>query len=152
MVRRCAVAAVFVGVAVLLVGCAGGKVKGPSDQELVSQAMHEWKAAWAAKDVERIMACVSPNFSTSDGDGPDAIRKFAAGLSQQAEAVIDMALDEMEITIEEEKASVRGVRGKISGRNREGEKFEGQFGLSIALRKEEGNWLITWLDAWDLEG
>lgn len=152
MFRKRGLLVVVVGMGVLLGGCAGAKVKGPSDQELVSQVMHEWKAAWEGKDVERIMACLSPSFSTSDGDGPDAIRGFAAGYSERAEARMEMLLDEMEISIAEETASVRGLHGTMSGRDEEGNESEWNFGQSTGLRKEEGKWLITWIDVWNIEG
>lgn len=151
MFRRVVVVAAFAGIGVVLMGCAGAKVRGPTDEELISQVMYEWKAGWEGKNVERIMACISPNFATSDGDGPDAIREFATGFAERAETKIEMVMDEIEISVQEETASVRGIHGTMIFRDREGQQRKGRFGSSVGLRKEEGKWLITWTDVWSLD-
>jgi hypothetical protein len=63
-----------------------------------------------------------------------------------------MLLDGMEISIENERASVRGIRAKMTGPDREGNERTGEFGLSVSLRKENGVWLITLIDVWDIQG
>lgn len=147
MSQWCRLAEVLVCAGILLGGCGGPKAKGPSDGELVSQVIDEWKAGWEGSDVERLMACVSPNFNLSDGGGPDAIRGFADGLFRQAGAKIEFVLEEMEISVKEEEASVSGIRAKIRGPD-----SESLYGLSIGLRKEGGKWLITWLETRGGEG
>ena len=134
------------GLGVFVSGCAGTKtVKGPSDQELVAQVMQSWKTAWEGKNVDQIMACVSQNYVSSSGDGRDSLQKFAEKICQNDKVRIQLLLDDMEVAIQEGTARVTGIRSKISS-----PKQEGLFGLTSTLRKENGAWLITWIDAWDL--
>jgi ketosteroid isomerase-like protein len=134
----------------LLLGCAGGKVKGPTDEELVTRAVTDWKAAWEQKDVEGITAGLSPGFMTADGGMPEDVREYAQRLFAREGNRLEFLLEEMEVSVEGEIATVDGVRGRFTGRDSEGRLSEGLIGFSLRLRKEQDEWLITWLDRWSL--
>lgn len=146
--RSCLV--VVIGLGLLMGGCAGAKVKGPTDQELVSQVVNVWKAGWEERDVERIVAPLSLAFMTSDGGVPADIREYAERLFSRAGTRMEIILDEMEISTQEGTASVQGVRAILTGSDPDGRLREGLIGLSLRLRKENGGWFITWLDYWNI--
>ena len=150
MFRKGLVLVMLAGMGGVLLGCAGAKVKGPTDEELVAQAVTDWKAAWEQKDVEGIMAGLSAGFMTADGGMPEDVRDYAERLFGRQGNRLQFILEDMEVSVEGEIASVGGVRGKFTGRDPEGRLSEGLIGFSLRLRKEQGEWLITWLDRWSL--
>jgi len=73
----------FVLAAFLVCGCQTLGV-GPSDEELISTTMAEWKAALVAKDIDKLMAAYSENYVSTRGTGKDSIREFMARAFEQS--------------------------------------------------------------------
>ena len=67
----------------LVCGCQiiGG---GPSDEELISATINDWKAAHDTQDIDKIMATFSENYVSMRGDGKDSMREFLPGPSKRA--------------------------------------------------------------------
>ncbi len=120
--------------AVLVYGCQTLGV-GPSDEELVSTTMAEWKAAMAAKDMDKLMATFSDNYVSTRGTGKDSMREF------MTKAFESNFMDNVEINIEDAEVMIEGDKAVfgpvefISDR--------GTFTLEYKLQKEEEAWLIV---------
>jgi ketosteroid isomerase-like protein len=84
-------------------GCATG----PSDEEVISKAMVGWKAAFHAKDVDKMMGEYSEDYAGQNGEGKEAVREFLVYMKNEGEFEnAKMNTDETEIEIEGEKATV----------------------------------------------
>lgn len=118
------------------VGCAGMGNKAPVDQKAqVKAIMEQWAEAIQGKNVDAVMALLSPEFSSSEfGDYsqfPDALGGFIAeGNLDDAEVDLSTA----EITVEDGKATVYPV--EVSG-------GFGSATLEFELVEEDGNWRIV---------
>ena len=145
MGRTSGIVAVSLCICLCLLACVGGKLRGPSDEEQVSAAVSELKAAWEAKDAERILACYSRDYTYSDGSDFERLEQWARAVAETPDVQIEVFVDEMEISIERGEARVRGVKSRVSG-----PEGEGEFGLEYRLRKENGKWVITWSNAWSI--
>jgi len=124
----------FVLAAFLVCGCQTLGV-GPSDEELISTTMAEWKAALVAKDIDKLMAAYSENYVSTRGTGKDSIREFMARAFEQSFLdSVEVKIEDAQITIEGDKAAYGPVEF-ISDR--------GTFTLEYKLQKEDGAWLIV---------
>ncbi len=123
----------FVLAAVLVSGCQTLGV-GPSDEELVSTTMAEWKAAMAAKDMDKLMATFSDNYVSTRGTGKDSMREFMTRAFERGFLdSVEVKIEDAEIIIEDDKATYGPVEF-VSDR--------GTFKLEYKLQKEDGAWLI----------
>ena len=124
----------FVLAAFLVYGCQTLGV-GPSDEELVSTTMAEWKAAMVAQDIDKLMATYSENYVSSRGGGKDSIREFMARAFERGFLdSVEVKIEDVQITIEDDKATFGPVEF-VSDR--------GMFALEYTLQKEDGAWLIV---------
>jgi len=123
----------LVFLAVTLCGCQTLGV-GPSDEELISTTMAEWKAAMAAKDLDKLMATFSDNYISSRGSGKVAARERLAGAIERG------FLDNIEVNIEDAQITLEGNKATFSP-----VKFvadRSTMMLEYTLQKENGTWLI----------
>ncbi len=120
--------------AFLVSGCQtlGG---GPSDEQLINTAMAEWKAALAAKDLDKLMALFSEDYVSSRGSGKVAMRERMAGAIERG------FLDDVEIKIEDAQTMVEGDKATYGPVEFVSDR--GTFTLEYTLQKENGAWLIV---------
>ncbi len=124
----------FVLAAFLVCGCQTLGV-GPSDEELISTTMAEWKAAMVAQDIDKLMAVYSENYVSSRGGGKDSIRELMTrAFEQNFMDSVEVKIEDVQITIEDDKATFGPVEF-VSDR--------GTFTLEYKLQKEDGAWLIV---------
>ncbi len=107
---------------------------GPSDEDLVSATMADWKAALIAHDMDKLMETFSENSANSEGGDKESVREFISGVIDQG--YLDntkVNLEDAKITIEEGKATVAPVEVTSD---------TGVYVLEYELQKENGAWLI----------
>jgi ketosteroid isomerase-like protein len=107
---------------------------GPSDEDLVSATMADWKAALIAHDMDKLMETYSENYVNTQGGGKESVREFISGAIDQG--YLDntkVNLEDAKITIEEGKATVAPVEVTSD---------TGVYVLEYELQKENGAWLI----------
>ncbi len=120
--------------ALLVCGCQILGV-GPSDEELVSATMADWKAALIAHDLDNLMGTYSENYVSTQGGGKDSVREFLAGAIEQGYLDnVKVNLEDAQITIEGDKANIGPVELTSDA---------GTYVLEYTLQKEEGIWLIV---------
>jgi len=123
----------LVVLAVTLCGCQTLGA-GPSDEELISTTMAEWKAAMAAKDLDKLMATFSEDYVTSRGSGKVAMRERLAGAIERG------FLDSVEVNIEDAQITLEGNKATFSPVEFVADR--GTMTLEYTLQKENGTWLI----------
>jgi ketosteroid isomerase-like protein len=97
------------GLFVLAAGCemAGGL----SDEAQLTAALGQWKAAIEAQDVDKMMAPYSDAYEGQRGEGKEGVRQFLKGMMDQGYLEdIDMDIENAEITIEGDTATVGPIR------------------------------------------
>jgi len=120
--------------AFLVCGCQTLGV-GPSDEELVSTTMAEWKTAMAAKDLDKLMATFSDNYVSTRGTGKDSMREF------MTRAFDEGFMDNVEVNIENAQITIEGDRATFGPIEFVSDR--GMFALEYKLQKEDGAWLIV---------
>jgi ketosteroid isomerase-like protein len=87
----------------MLSGCATG----PSDEEIISNSMVGWKAAFHAKDVDKMMAEYSEDYTGQNGEGKESVREFLVYMKDQGGFDgATMNTDNAKIEVEGDKATV----------------------------------------------
>ena len=124
----------FVLAPFLVCGCQTLGV-GPSDEQLINTAMAEWKAAMAAKDLDKLMALFSEDYVSSRGSGKVAMRERMAGAIERG------FLDDVEIKIEDAQITLEGNKATFGPVEITSDR--GTFVLEYTLQKEDGVWLIV---------
>ena len=118
-------------VAIMVCGC---QTAGPSNEQLVSTTMADWKTAMAAKDMDKLMATFSENYVSTRGTGKDSMREFMTRAFERGFLdSVEVKIEDVQITIEDDKATYGPVEF-VSDR--------GTFKLEYKLQKEDGAWLI----------
>jgi len=108
--------------------------KGPSDKQLIDTAMTEWKAAFEAKDLDRLMAVFSDNYVSSSGSGKVAMRERMAGAIERG------SLDNVKVKIE--NAQLKLVGEKATFGPVEITSDRGTLTIEYTLQREGDKWLI----------
>ncbi len=133
--------AVAVVLATALCGCAsllGGG--GPSDEELVTATLTEWKAALEAQDVDKMMAQISEDFEGEEGGKPE-MKEFLEGAIDQG------YLDGAEVDLEGADTTIDGETASVVGLTIESDM--GGATLDMELKKDaDGVWRITVMDVY----
>ena len=107
---------------------------GASDEELISTTMAEWKAAMAAKDIDKLMATFSDKYVSTRGTGKDSMREFMTkAFDEGFMDNVEVNVENAQITIEGDKATFGPVEF-VADRD--------TFKLEYSLQKEDGAWLI----------
>jgi len=126
--------------AVLVCGCQTVGV-GPSDEEIVSTTMAEWKAVLVAKDLDKLMAAYSEDYVSSRGTGKDSTREFMTrAFDEGFMDSVKVKIEDAQITLEGDTATFGPVEF-VSDR--------GAMKLGYTLRKENGTWLIVGSKRWE---
>jgi len=95
------------GVVVLTAAFIGGCQMGATDEEQLTAALGQWKAALEAQDLDKMMKPYSDDYEGEDGEGKEGVRQFLSGLMDEgALEDVDMDISEAEINIEGDKATV----------------------------------------------
>ena len=123
----------LVVLAIILCGCQTLGV-GPSDEELVSTTMAEWKAGMAAKDMDKLMATFSENYVSTRGTGKDSMREF------MTKAFDEGFMDNVEVNVENAQITIEGDKATFGPVEFVADR--GTFKLEYSLQKEDGAWLI----------
>jgi len=119
-------------VAILVCGC---QTAGPSNEQLISTTMTNWKASLIEEDLDKLMTVYSMNYVSTRGTGKDSMREFMTkAFESNFMDNVEINIEDAEIMIEGEKA-VFGPVEFISDR--------GTFKLEYKLQKEEEAWLIV---------
>jgi ketosteroid isomerase-like protein len=119
-------------VAILVCGC---QAAGPSDEQLVSTTMADWKASLIAEDLDKLMTVYSMNYVSTRGTGKDSMREFMTGaFESDFMDNVEINIEDVKIIIEGDKAAYGPVEFVSDG---------GTFVLEYKLRKEEETWLIV---------
>lgn len=118
----------------MVAGCATGS-KGPSDQDLITNAMNQWQNALIAKDADTAIAVYSENFRDGDGRGKAEMHAFLK------EAISMGYLDSLVVNTETAQVTINGEDATVSPVTLSGS--AGSMSLKLALKKEEGVWRIV---------
>jgi len=95
------------GVVVLAAALISGCQMGATDEEQLTAALGQWKAAVEAQDLDKMMEPYSDDYEGESGEGKEGVRQFLSGLIDEgALEDIDMDISEAEINIEGDKATV----------------------------------------------
>ena len=129
-----------IGVAIVTValvcGCAA-LGKGPSDEELIRTLLEKWKAAGEALDIEAQFALCSGDFESNHGDEA-ATRAFLLEANEMGYLEdIEISLDDAEITIEGNTATVYPIEVETAMAGTTAE---------LRLTKQATGWVITGMD------
>ena len=109
-------------------------VEGPSDEELINTTMTEWKAAFEAKDLDRLMVLFSDNYLSSSGSSKVAMRESMAGAIERG------SLDNIEIKTQNAQLTLVGETATYGPVEITSER--GTLAIEYTLQKEDGKWLI----------
>ncbi|MBW7864949.1 MAG: hypothetical protein H3C30_11125 [Candidatus Hydrogenedentes bacterium] len=121
----------------VVAGCATAAKKSPED--LIKEQLMGWKAAMEAQDVDKIMANFSDNFKHYDWKDKAGAKDFIADAKDMGYLEgIEVLLDDMEIKVEGDKATVYPI--DISG-------AFGSLSMELSLAKEGDTWMVVGLDA-----
>jgi len=110
-------------------------VEGPSDKELINTTMTEWKAAFEAKDLDRLMAVFSNNYVSSSGSGKIAMRERMAGAIERG------SLDNVKVKIENAQLTLVGEQATFGPVEITSDR--GTLTIEYTLQREDDKWLIT---------
>ncbi len=119
-------------IAILVCGC---QTAGPSDEQLVSTTMTNWKASFIEEDLDKLMAVYSMNYVSTRGSGKDSIREV------MTKAFEGDFMDNVQINIEGAKAMIEGDKATYGPVEFISDKVT--FRREYKLQKEDGNWLIV---------
>jgi len=119
-------------VAILVCGC---QTAGPSDEQLISTTMDNWKASLMAEDLDKLMAVYSMNYVSTRGTGKDSMREF------MNKAFESNFMENVQINIEDVKIMIEGDKATFGPVVFVSER--GTFTLEYNLQKEDGAWLIV---------
>ena len=113
---------------------------GPSDEDLVSATMADWKAALIAHDMDKLMETYSEDYaSTEDGD-KDSVREFVTGAIDQG------YLDNTEVNLEDAQITIEGDKAEVAPVELTSDMGTYVFEY-VNLQKENGAWLIVGMKA-----
>ena len=122
----------------MLAGCAGGggAAKGPSDEEIINAIVADFKTAFTAGDVDKVMSYYADEFKSDQGMDKAAYGTFLKDAKEQG------FLDGIEINIVDTKVTIDGEKAKVGP-----VEAEGSFGLltlSMDLEKRDGTWVVVY--------
>jgi len=125
---------VFLVFAAAFCGCQT-PVEGPSDKQLINTLMTEWKAAFEAKDLDRLMMLFSENYISSNGSSKVAMRVSMEGAIERG------SLDNIEIKIQDAQLTLVGKTASFGPVEIKSDR--GTLSIEYTLEKENDIWLIT---------
>jgi hypothetical protein len=124
----------FLVFAAVFCGCQT-PIEGPSDEQLINTMMAEWKAAFEAKDIDRLMVLFSENYMSASGSSKVAMRESMAGAIERG------SLDNVEINIQNAQLTLVGETATFGPVEIKSDR--GVLAIEYTLQKEDMNWLIV---------
>ncbi|MFB0551917.1 MAG: hypothetical protein ACETWQ_01280 [Phycisphaerae bacterium] len=122
----------IVFVVILVCGC---QTAGPSDEQLISTTMADWKASLIAEDLDKLMAVYSMNYVSTRGTGKDSIREA------MTKAFESNFMDNVKVNIEDAQVLVKGDKATFGPVVFVSERVT--FTREYNLQKEDSKWLIV---------
>jgi len=116
------------------------KAKAPTDQDLVTKVLDQWKAATVALDFDKAMALYSDKFSSSEYGDKAGLTSFLKDAKSQGELegiAVDTSKAKVEVDKKKGTASVTGIEVKA--------KF-GSAAINLDMAKEKDSWLIKGME------
>lgn len=135
-----AVAMLIVGLSLIVVGCQTGKKVTP--EEAISAQVNKFAEALKAKNLDGVMAVFSEKFEHYEWGDKAGAREF---LQQALDAGY---LDDLQVDLSQMQIKVEGSKGTAYPID-----IKGNFGsttVELIFTNENGNWLVTGLDASDI--
>lgn len=121
----------------VLTGCARAPKMTPEEE--IQSTLNTWRSAMATKDLDAIMALFSENFQHFNWRDKEGARQFIQEAIDAGQLDgIEVLLEDAEITVEDQSASVFPVD------------LMGSFGsltMELMLAREDGKWLFVGMDA-----
>ncbi len=132
---RLIVSVVLMGSLVFVAGCATTG-KGPSDEELITTMLAQWKAAFEAQDIDGMLAPYSEDYEGSRAESKEQVREFLTGAIDQG------YLDDAELSLEDAETAIEGDTATVAPVTLSAS--PGSIDLQFNLKKEAGNvWRIV---------
>ncbi|MCP4262069.1 MAG: hypothetical protein GY774_31905 [Planctomycetes bacterium] len=125
---------VFLVFAAAFCGCQT-PVEGPSDEQLINTLMTEWKAAFEAKNLNRLMMLFSENYVSSNGSSKVAMRVSMEGAIERG------LLDNIEINIQDAQLTLIGETATFGPVEIKSDR--GILSIEYTLEKANNIWLIV---------
>ena len=110
-------------------------IENASDEQLIHNVMAEWKTAFEAKDLNRLMILFSEEYVSSSGSGKLAMRERMAGAIERG------SLDNVKINIQNARMNVLGTKAIFGPVEITSD--GGTLTIEYTLQKEEDKWLIA---------
>jgi len=123
-------------------GCGGGGFLkgGPSEKEQIQQVMQQWVQGWSTFDADLLVPIVADNWYGVNGENKEQLLYYVRLWRQNPENHATFLLDEMEIDVLNDHATVRGVWADIKVEESD---IVSKFRLNYTLEKENGAWKMT---------
>ena len=124
----------FALAALVVAGCGGASVKGPSDTEMIQQVITDAMAGMMAEDIDVMLASYAEDFQSDNGDLEDT-RAFLQGI-KDAGFLQDIEVDLTGLVIDiDGDAATAGPVIILAA--------IGEIGLDFDLEKREGTWWVV---------
>lgn len=122
---------------VLVTSLSGCRMLGlaPSDEKLIRSTAARWKAAMLTKNLKKLTACYSDNYTSSKGDNKESMSEL------MKKAFDSSFMDDVKINME--KAQVIIVADKAKFGPIDFISDRGVWPMELTLQKEKEKWLIT---------
>ena len=95
------------GVVVLAAAFISGCQMGATDEEQLTAALGQWKAATEAQDLDKMMEPYSDDYEGESGGGKEGVRQFLSGMMDEG------ALDDIEVDISEAEINIEGDKATV---------------------------------------
>ncbi len=128
------VSVLIVVLAVSVFGCATSSYRGPSDEELITGLLGEWKSALIAQDIDATLESYSEDYQSERSSGKDGIRQmFSQAFSRGYMTNAEINVEDASITVDGDTAVVTPI---VMSSER------GSMSFELTLKKEASGWLI----------
>jgi len=124
------------GVGVLAAALISGCQTGATDEEQLTAALGQWKAAIEVQDLDKMMEPYSDDYEGESGEGKEGVRQFLSGMMDEG------ALDDIEVNISDAEINIEGDKATVGPIYYSGS--WGEVGMIRTLKKEaDGVWRVV---------
>jgi len=116
------------------------KAKAPTDQDLITKVLDQWKAATVALDFDKVLGLYSDKFSSSEYGDKAGLKTFLKDSKSQGlfdGIAVDISKAKVEVDKKKGTASVTGIELKVTS---------GSATITLDMAKEKANWLIKGME------
>ena len=116
------------------------KAKAPTDQDLITKVLDQWKAATVALDFDKVLVLYSDKFSSTKYGDKAGLKSFLKDSKSQGlfdGIAVDISKAKVEVDKKKGTASVTGIELKVTS---------GSATISLDMAKEKANWLIKGME------